>query len=89
MYWAKQYPKKLKRNCGQMRYKVLVLEQHHQVGGYCSSFERREFVFNTGVEDVSGLWERGPTAYLLRKLGLEKDDLFVRNTTGYISGGEK
>lgn len=70
-------------------YKVLVLEQHYQVGGYCSSFERRGFVFNTGVEDVSGLWERGPVTYLLRELGLEKDDLFVRNTTGYIFRGRE
>ena len=70
-------------------YKVLVLEQHYQVGGYCSSFERRGFVFNTGVEDVSGLAERGPVTYLLRELGLEKDDLFVRNTTGYIFRGRE
>ena len=65
-------------------YKVLVLEQHYQVGGYCSSFQRKGFVFNTGVEDVSGLWERGPVAYLLKELGLKKEDLFVRNTTKYI-----
>jgi len=70
-------------------YKVLVLEQHYQVGGYCSSFERRGFVFNTGVEDVSGLAERGPITYLLRELGLEKEDLFVRNTTGYIHRGRE
>jgi all-trans-retinol 13,14-reductase len=60
-------------------YKVLVLEQHHQVGGYCSSFKRGGFVFNAGVEDVSGLWERGPITYLLRELGLKRDDLFVRS----------
>jgi len=68
-------------------YKVLVLEQHYQVGGYCSSFERRGFIFNAGVEDVSGLWEKGPVSYLLRELGLEKDDFFVRNTVRYIFKG--
>jgi len=68
-------------------YRVLVLEQHSQVGGYCSSFKRRGFVFNAGVEDVSGLWERGPLTYLLRELGLKKDDLFVRNTTKFIFKG--
>ncbi len=68
-------------------YKVLVLEQHYQVGGYCSSFERRGFVFNAGVEDVSGLWERGPVTYLLRELGLRKEDLFARNTVRYIFRG--
>lgn len=68
-------------------YKVLILEQHHQVGGYCSSFKRKGFVFNTGVEDISGLWEKGPITHLLRELGLKKDDLFVKNTTKYIFKG--
>lgn len=70
-------------------YKVLVLEQHSQVGGYCSSFKRKGFVFNTGVEDVSGLWEKGPITYLLREIGLKKEDLFVRNTTKYIFKGKE
>jgi len=68
-------------------YKVLVLEQHYQVGGYCSSFKRNGFVFNTGVEDVSGLWEKGPLTHLLCELGLKKDDLFVKNITKYIFRG--
>ncbi|RDD53055.1 MAG: NAD(P)/FAD-dependent oxidoreductase, partial [Candidatus Korarchaeota archaeon NZ13-K] len=70
-------------------YKVLVLEQHYQVGGYCSSFRRRGFVFNTGVENVSGLWEKGPVSYLLRELGLERDELFVRNRIRYIFRGRE
>lgn len=65
-------------------YKVLVLEQHNQVGGYCSSFRRGGFVFNTGVEDVSGLWEKGSINFLLKELRLEKEDLFVKNTVRYI-----
>ena len=69
-------------------YRVLVLEQHYQVGGYCSSFRRDGFVFNTGVEDVSGLWERGPLTYLLRELGFKKEDLFVRNSVRYIFNGK-
>ena len=69
-------------------YKVLVLEKHYQVGGYCSSFERRGFIFNTGVEDVSGLWEKGPITHLLRELGLNRDNLFVKNTTRYVFKGQ-
>jgi all-trans-retinol 13,14-reductase len=70
-------------------YKVLVLEQHYQVGGYCSSFKREGFTFNCGVEDVSGLWEKGPVNYLLKELGLKKDELFVRNTTRYVFNGRE
>jgi len=70
-------------------YKVLVLEQHYQVGGYCSSFKRKGFVFNTGVENVSGLWEKGPITYLLRELGLKKNELFIRNTIRYVFKGKK
>jgi len=69
-------------------YKVLVLEQHYQVGGYCSSFTRKGFVFNAGVENVSGLWEKGPIAYLLEELGLKKDELFVKNRMRYIFKGK-
>lgn len=70
-------------------YKVLVLEQHYQVGGYCSSFTRNGFVFNAGVEDVSGLWEKGPITYLLKELDLNKDDLFKRNSVKYIFKGKE
>jgi len=69
-------------------YRVLVLEQHDKVGGYCSSFARRGFVFNSGVEDVSGLWEKGPINYLLKELGLRKEDLFVKNTRRIIFKGK-
>ena len=70
-------------------YKVLVLEQHYQVGGYCSSFKRKDFVFNTGVENVSGLWEKGPIAYLLKELGFKKDELFVKNRIRYVFKGKE
>lgn len=68
-------------------YKVLVLEHHYQVGGYCSSFKRKGFIFNSGVEDISGLWHRGPLTYLLKELELAPEDLFVRNTVRYIFNG--
>lgn len=70
-------------------YKVLVLEQHYQVGGYCSSFKRKSFVFNTGVENVSGLWEKGPITHLLKEFGLKKDKLFVKNKMRYIFKGRE
>ena len=70
-------------------YKVLVLEQDYHTGGYCSSFRRNVFIFNTGVESVSGLWEKGPLTYLLKELRLKKDELFVKNKMRYIFKGKE
>jgi all-trans-retinol 13,14-reductase len=70
-------------------YKILVLEQHYQVGGYCSSFQRKGFVFNTGVEDVAGIWDGGTGNFLLKELGLKREDYFVKNTTKYIFKGNE
>lgn len=34
--------------------KVLIIEQHHKVGGYCTSFSRRGFTFEAGaIEDLA------------------------------------
>lgn len=68
-------------------YKVLVLEQHYQVGGYCSSFKRLGYTFNTGVEDVSGLWDGGPVSNLLKELSLSREELFVKNRVRYVYKG--
>ncbi|MBI5078613.1 NAD(P)/FAD-dependent oxidoreductase [Candidatus Saganbacteria bacterium] len=73
-----------KRGC-----RVLMLEQHSKVGGYWVSFRRRDFTFSAGVIDVSGLWEKGPVAYLLREAGLKKEDFFVRNTVKYFLKGRE
>jgi len=56
--------------------KVLVAEQHHRPGGFCSSWERHvrrdgerlRYVFDAGVHDISGLGPRGPVTNLLRQL---------------------
>ena len=69
-------------------YKTLILEQHYLVGGYCTSFSRSGFTFNVGVSDVSGLWERGPITRLLGELGIEPEELFVRNRMRYVFRGK-
>ncbi len=58
--------------------RVLVAEQHHRPGGFCTSWERRvrrdgtvlRYVFDAGVHDISGLGPRGPVTNLLRRLGI-------------------
>ena len=61
-------------------YKVLVLEQAQNLGGYFASFKRKGFLFNVGVEDVSGLWvENGTLSYFMKMTGLKKEDHFIEN----------
>lgn len=61
-------------------FKVLVLEAHDRPGGYCSCWTRPvrlrdgsigRFVFDAGVQDVSGLGPKGPLRWLLRELAVE------------------
>lgn len=65
-------------------YKVLVLEQGNNIGGYCGSFSRDGFTFNIGVCDISGLWDKGPTTYLLKQLNLNQNDLFIKNKRRFV-----
>jgi phytoene dehydrogenase-like protein len=65
--------------------KVLVVEQHHLAGGYCTSFPRKgHSIFDAGVHDISGLGPRGPVRFLLRELGVEDKLQFERVTSEYI-----
>jgi len=65
-------------------HKVLVLEQDEKIGGFCGSFEKDGFTFNIGVCDVSGIWKRGATTFLLKQLGLKEEDLFVKNSRQFV-----
>ncbi len=69
--------------------RVLVIEQHHKVGGYCTSFQRKGFVFDGGVEAISGLGEKGPVRYLFRELGLSPEEFFIRIREEYIIGDRR
>src|SRR5215467_753356 len=60
--------------------KVLVLEAHDRPGGCCSSWTRRvrgsdatprRFVFDAGVQDISGLGPRGAVRSMLTELGAQ------------------
>ena len=57
--------------------KVLLVESHNRPGGYCSCWSRTSarggsFRFDAGVQDFSGLGERGPIRQLLRTLDAEQ-----------------
>ena len=59
--------------------KVLVVERHDRPGGSCTSWQRKarlrdgtagRFIFDSGVQDFSGLGPRGALRWLLTELGL-------------------
>jgi phytoene desaturase len=59
---------------------VLVVEQHSKSGGCCTSFQRKGFTFDTGIEDLAGA-ERGGMLYnMLEELGLKDDIEFIELT---------
>ena len=72
----------------QRGYKVLVLEQQSQPGGYCRSLERGDFAFSAGVSGITGVWEDGPVRRVLRQLGISPDGKFVAHDRRYIYKGE-
>ncbi len=68
-------------------YKVLVLEQQSQPGGYCRSIERGDFAFSAGVTGITGLWENGPVTQVLQRLGIAHDGRFTPHNRRYVYKG--
>ncbi|MGD8190925.1 phytoene desaturase family protein [Brevibacillus ginsengisoli] len=60
--------------------RVLVLEQHYLLGGACTTYTRKGgYLFDAGVESISGLGERGPVHHFLRKHNLWDRLVWLRN----------
>lgn len=72
----------------QSGYKVLVIEQDAQVGGYCTSYVRQGFIFPVGPHDISGC-EEGSVKKLLDILRLRKENFFTLNTRTYVFDAKK
>lgn len=58
--------------------KVLVLEQHHKVGGCATSFSRGEFNFDAAVHEIDGLGENGHLNKALKEAGIFDRIPFIR-----------
>lgn len=50
--------------------RVALLESHEFPGGFCSSFERNGYLFDTVVDSIGGLDDRGVLGNIFRRLGL-------------------
>ncbi|MDH7500635.1 MAG: NAD(P)/FAD-dependent oxidoreductase, partial [candidate division NC10 bacterium] len=56
---------------------VLVVEQHHRPGGYCTSFQRRGFTFDVAINSLYSCNRSGWIGSLLHSLGLEQEMEFI------------
>ncbi len=52
--------------------KVLICEQHHKPGGYCTSFRRGEFLFDAAADCFGAYREDGITRKVFEELGIDK-----------------
>lgn len=52
--------------------KVLIAEQHHKPGGYCTSFKRQGFTFDAGPHCFGSYREGGVTRKILRELAIDE-----------------
>lgn len=59
--------------------KVLVLEQHHTVGGCATNFKRKQYEFEVGLHEMDGLGnENDPKHELFENLEVQKHVIFKR-----------
>ena len=52
--------------------KVLIAEQHHTPGGYCTSFRRGEYLFDAGPHCFGSYRKGGMTRRIFEELGIDK-----------------
>ncbi|MCX6000184.1 MAG: NAD(P)/FAD-dependent oxidoreductase [Chloroflexi bacterium] len=57
--------------------RVLVAEQHSKPGGCCTSFQRKGFVFDAGVDYLMGAEDGGLVLHILEELGLKDEVEFM------------
>jgi phytoene dehydrogenase-like protein len=51
--------------------KVLIAEQHHKPGGYCTSFKRGAFTFDAAAHSFGGYREGGIVRKVFHELGID------------------
>ena len=57
---------------------VAVFESQPSPGGYCTSFRRKGFTFDSCLDAISGCGEKGWLKRILKKIGIEDEVEFVR-----------
>lgn len=59
--------------------KVLIAEQHHNWGGYCTSFKRRDFIFDAGPHCFGSYRTGGMTRRIFEDLGVDRTLNIIRS----------
>jgi len=59
--------------------KVLIAEQHHKPGGYCTSFTRKGFAFDAAAHSFGGYREGGIVNKIIREVEIADRLCIVRN----------
>jgi len=65
-------------------FKVLILEQHTKVGGYCTSFKRGNFIFDAGVHELTSCGQSEILGKIISELGINKLIFIKRFLNGDI-----
>jgi phytoene dehydrogenase-like protein len=58
--------------------KVLIIEQHFKPGGYCTSFKRKNLIFDAAAHCFGGYRETGVTRNVFNYLGIDKKIKIIR-----------
>ena len=59
-------------------FRVLLVEQHNQVGGYCTSFRRNGFIFDAAVHYIGAARHEGEINKIVNELSLSKRIKWIR-----------
>ena len=70
--------------------KTLIVEKHDKVGGYCTSFKRKGYRFDSAVHSLRGLREGNQLGIVFKDHGLVQDNVYRRiNPSDEIILGNK
>jgi len=59
------------------RFKVLVLEKNRAFGGYCSSFSREGYIFESAIQAVNGMYPNNVVYNVLKKTRVLDKNKFI------------
>ena len=66
--------------------KVLLVEQHSKVGGYCTNFKRKGYEFDSSIHWVAGCEPGGWLHNILVECGVENEVGFIRISPTFYKG---